>query len=86
MMIWRIDWTVRVYEICVYVGGRGKSIGSVHYADFIKQANNILRNTQLTFLLTMFDLAGISPSWWNGIKNRCPKQLNEVEKFTNKIN
>jgi hypothetical protein len=25
----------------------------------------------------MFDLAGIPPSWWNGIKSKCPKQLNE---------
>ncbi|TGN99883.1 hypothetical protein PN36_32220 [Candidatus Thiomargarita nelsonii] len=25
----------------------------------------------------MFDLAGIPNSWWNGIKSKCPKQLNE---------
>jgi len=55
----------------------GKKGGSVHYDDFIKQVNNLLRNTQLTLLLTMFDLAGIPHSWWNGIKNQCPKQLNE---------
>lgn len=62
----------------------GTKGGSVHYADFIKQANNILHNTQLTLLLTIFDLAGISPSWWNGIENQCPKQLNEkIEKELN---
>jgi len=55
----------------------GKKGGSVHYEDFIKQTKNLLRNTQLTLLLTMFDLAGIPPSWWNGIKSKCPKHLNE---------
>jgi hypothetical protein len=55
-------------------GGKG---GSVHYDDFLKQVKNNLRNTQVTLLLTMFDLAGIPNSWWDGIKNRCPKQLNE---------
>ena len=55
----------------------GKKGGSVHYEDFLKQVKNTLRNTQLTLLLTMFDLAGIPESWWNGIKSKCPKQLNE---------
>jgi len=55
----------------------GKKGGSVYYEDFIKQVKNLLRNTQLTLLLTMFDLAGIPNSWWNGIKSKCPKQLNE---------
>jgi hypothetical protein len=55
----------------------GKKGGSVHYEDFLKQVKNILRNTQLTLLLTMFDLAGIPLSWWNGTKSKCPGQLNE---------
>ncbi len=55
----------------------GKKGGSVHYEDFLKQVKNILRNTQLTLLLTMFDLAGIPLSRWNGTKSKCPGQLNE---------
>jgi len=50
----------------------GKKGGSVHYDDFIKQIKQILHNTQLTLLLTMFDLAGIPPSWWDFIKSNCP--------------
>lgn len=55
----------------------GKKGGSVHYEDFLKQVKIILRNSQLTHLLTMFDLAGIPSSWWNGIKSKCPKHLND---------
>jgi len=54
----------------------GKKGGSVHYTDFLKQIKNILANTQITLLLTMFDLAGIPSSWWNNITNKCPKSIN----------
>jgi len=55
----------------------GKKGGSVDYQDFLKQARNILRNTQLTLLLTIFDLAGIPSSWWKAITNHCPGHLND---------
>jgi hypothetical protein len=55
----------------------GKKGGSIHYEDFLKQVKQILHNTQVTLLLTMFDLAGIPSSWWNGIKSNCPKCLND---------
>ena len=55
----------------------GKKGGSVHYEDFLKQVKQILHNTQVTLLLTMFDLAGIPSSWWAGIKKNCPKCLND---------
>ncbi len=53
----------------------GKKGGSVHYEDFLKQVKQILHNTQVTLLLTMFDLAGIPSSWWD--ESNCPKYLND---------
>ena len=54
--------------------------GSVNYDDFIRQCRNVLKNTQINLLITLFDFARLPKSWYEdeSVKiKKCPKEINK---------